>query len=315
MPEPKYRKCLPQLQGKTMLTDGGLETCLIFHDGIELPYFAAFDLLRNQSGRETLKKYYHPYIDLALKHGTGLVLETPTWRANRNWGDQLGYNSKALVQINLDAVEMLCALRDQFEAQNSPMVVSGNIGPRGDGYVADNKMDASEAENYHMEQIKTFAGSSADMIAVLTMNYVEEALGVARAAAAADIPACIAFTVETDGRLPSGQPLGEAIEQVDHETSAKPAYYMVNCAHPSHFESVLKTGEDWTERVWAVRANASCMSHAELDEAETLDEGDPEAFGRECTELRQHLPNLSIFGGCCGTDHRHVASIAQNLKM
>jgi S-methylmethionine-dependent homocysteine/selenocysteine methylase len=140
------------------------------------------------------------------------------------------------------------------------------------------------------------------------MTYVDEAIGVTRAAQDAVIPAAISFTVETDGDLPSGQALGEAIEEVDRATDSGPAYYMINCAHPTHFDSVLDGG-DWVGRIRGLRANASTCSHAELDEAEDLDDGDPQDLGARYGELRDRLPALNVVGGCCGTDHRHIGEI------
>ena len=141
------------------------------------------------------------------------------------------------------------------------------------------------------------------------MNYAEEASGIARAAREAGMPVALSFTVETDGRLPTGQPLNEAIAQVDSETGAYPAYYMINCAHPTHFDTVLAPESEWINRIGGLRANASRMSHAELDEAEELDAGDPVELGQEYADLKRHLPNLTVLGGCCGTDHRHIEQI------
>lgn len=307
----RYRDRLPQLHGQPMLTDGGLETTLIFHNGLDLPHFAAFDLLRTQEGCDAIRDYYRPYARLAAETGKGFILDSPTWRASRDWGDKLGYSAQALAQVNRDAIALLAGLRDELETPRAPVVIAGDVGPRGDGYDPSHRMSADEARAYHAEQIDVLAATGADMIAVLTMNYVEEALGVTLAAREAGIPAAISFTVETDGRLPTGQPLGEAIEQVDAETGNAPAYFMINCAHPTHFAATVAAGGRWTERVLGLRANASCMSHEELDNAEELDDGDPAELGRQYRDMQGHLPNLAVFGGCCGTDHRHIGEIAR----
>jgi homocysteine S-methyltransferase len=240
------------------------------------------------------------------------VLETPTWRANADWGAKLGYSPQALAAINRQAIDLMAELRACFETAQTPLVISGNIGPRGDGYDPGRQMSADEAADYHAEQIAIFRDTAADMVSAFTMNYVEEAIGIARAAAAAGVPAAISFTVETDGRLPTGDTLRQAITRVDDATGGTPAYYMINCAHPTHFEAVLDD-ELIRARVRGLRANASTLSHAELDEAEELDEGDPADLGARCGALRSALPNLNVFGGCCGTDHRHVAAIAAAL--
>jgi S-methylmethionine-dependent homocysteine/selenocysteine methylase len=309
----KYRHRLPQLDAHLFLTDGGLETTLIFHDGIDLPYFAAFDLLKSDDGRATLRRYFDRYAAIAKARGTGLVLETPTWRANPDWAAKLGYDASALVEVNRRAVDLLLDVRRDHESATTPIVISGNLGPRGDGYVAGKRMSADEAAAYHEAQVATFAQTDADMVAAFTMNYVEEAIGVVRAAQAHAMPVAIAFTVETDGRLPSGMPLAEAIDATDRATGGGPAYHMINCAHPTHFERVIRDDARLRERVRGLRANASKRSHAELDESTDLDAGDPVELGAQYRALRTHLPNLTIVGGCCGTDHRHVDAMGAAL--
>ncbi|SON53687.1 homocysteine methyltransferase [Hartmannibacter diazotrophicus] len=304
-----YRHHLPQLSGQQFLTDGGLETTLVFHDGFDLPHFAAFDLMRTAEGRAHLKDYYRRYARLAQDFGVGLIIETPTWRAQPGWGARIGYNPVALEAINRECIELGREIRAEFETPQTPYVISGNLGPRGDGYQVGTAMSAAEAEDYHAWQIGIFADAGADMVALLTATYVEEAIGVARAAKVAGLPCAISFTLETDGRLPSGQPLKEAILQADGETGEAPAYYMINCAHPTHFQDVLASDAPWLERIRGIRANASRMSHAELDNSETLDEGDPRELGGQYGDLLERLPGLSVFGGCCGTDHRHVEAI------
>jgi S-methylmethionine-dependent homocysteine/selenocysteine methylase len=304
---------LPQLSGGLFLTDGGLETTLIFHDGVELPHFASFTLLDSAKGVARLSDYYRRYAEIALAAELGFVFEGASWRANRDWGAKLGYSPAALADVNRRSIALMAELRNELETPTSPMVISGNIGPRGDGYDPGRKMSAAAAEAYHAEQIGTFAETEADMVAAFTMNYVEEAIGAARAAAAANIPAAIAFTVETDGRLPTGQPLKDAVEEVDEATGGAPAYFMINCAHPTHFGSVLASGEPWARRIRGIRANASRRSHAELDGATDLDAGDPAELGRDYRELMRKLPGINVVGGCCGTDHRHVEAICRSI--
>jgi homocysteine S-methyltransferase len=301
----RYRTQLPPLSGDVFITDGGMETTLIFHEGIDLPLFAAFDLLKDDEGRAALRAYYASYVELARERGVGIVLDTPTWRASRDWGAQLGYSAGELDAVNRAAVSLVGELRDADDT----IVISGCIGPRGDGYRADDRMTAAEAEDYHAAQIASFAATEADLVSALTLTYVDEAVGVVRAASKAGMPAVVSFTVETDGLLPSGMTLQEAIERVDAETESAAAYFMINCAHPTHFEHVLEDGAPWVARIGGLRANASAKSHAELDESETLDEGDPVDLGRRYGALRSRLPAASVVGGCCGTDHRHVAEI------
>ena len=293
------------------ITDGGLETTLLFHDGYELPEFAAFDLLTQPGGYETLQNYYRSYIILARANEVGFILESPTWRASRKWGDKLGYSSGDLREINRKSIALLQDLRDIWESGKTDVVISGCIGPRGDGYNVSEKMTAEDARKYHLEQIETLSETQADLVSAFTINYTEEAVGISQAAEAAGIPAVISFTVGTDGRLPSGQPLGEAVTTVDQATGNGPAYYMINCAHPSHFKGALNNEEPWLKRIRGIRANASAKSHAELDAAVDLDEGDPTDLGARYAELKNQWRHFNIFGGCCGTDHRHVEEICK----
>jgi len=287
-----------------------METTLIFHEGLELPEFAAFPLLEHEEGTRALRDYYAPYLDIARRMGTGFVLEAPTWRANPDWAEKLGYSPGRLDALNRRAIALLEDVRARAEAAGQPIVISGCIGPQGDGYSPATRMSAADAQAYHATQIASFRATAADMVAALTMTYPEEAVGVARAAEEAGMPSAISFTVETDGRLPSGHALGEAIEHVDAETGAAPAYYMINCAHPTHFADVVEEAGPWRDRIRGLRANASARSHAELDEATELDAGDPADLGARHAALRGALPDLRVLGGCCGTDHRHVAEIA-----
>lgn len=311
-----YRKRLPQLDAGTFVTDGGIETSLIFHQGLELPSFAAFVLLANDEGRKELRRYYRPYLEIAAGAGFGLILESPTWRANPDWADAVGYTAESLVAANRAAIGLMEELREEVADRVPAVVISGCVGPQGDGYSPERMLSADEAEEYHSTQIEAFARTAADMVCAITMTYAAEATGVTRAARAAGLPAAISFTVETDGRLPSGQPLGEAIQEVDDATAGGPAYFMVNCAHPTHFTGVLEAGAGsaWASRVRGLRANASTLSHAELDAAEELDEGDPADLARRYAELRRWLPELNVLGGCCGTDHRHLAAICAEWR-
>ena len=296
---------VPAPDGPGFVTDGGLETDLIFNRGLDLPEFAAFPLLDDDAGRAALRDYYAAYADIARAAGTGLVLATPTWRANADWAAKVGYDAPALDRVNREAVAFVAALRGEW-GDLGPVALSGQVGPRGDGYVAGETPTPDEAEAYHRAQVESFAAGGADVVEALTMTSPEEALGVVRAANATGIPVGILFTVETDGRLPEGTPLRAAVEQVDGEGDV--AYFGVNCAHPEHVLPGLAHG-DWLERIVEIRPNASTKTHAELDEAEELDDGDPVALAGLVAELRGTLPMLGVVGGCCGTDARHVAAL------
>ncbi len=311
----KYRKNLPQLGDGLLLTDGGIETTLIFHDGLELPHFAAFHLLKDEKGTDALRRYYACYAAIAKANGVGFILESPTWRASPDWGAKLGYSPAALAQANRQSIALMGELRNEFEGKGTPIVVSGCVGPRGDGYDPGAVMSVGEAQAYHAEQIGVLAETEADMVTAITMTNASEAIGVTRAAQAAGMPVAISFTLETDGKLPTGQSLGEAIAEVDAATRKGPAYYMINCAHPTHFEATLSGKGAWIKRIRGIRANASRRSHAELNEAPDLDAGNPVELGREYRALLERHPQINVLGGCCGTDHRHVEQICAACKM
>jgi S-methylmethionine-dependent homocysteine/selenocysteine methylase len=308
---PQHRDSLPQLAGDPFLTEGGIGTTLLFHEKIDLPCFAHFPLLLTEEGRATLTRFFEPYLDLARRHQVGMILDTPTWRANADWGAKLGYDAEALAEVNRTAVRFLDALRRRHAPASLPLVLNGLIGPRGDGYTAEAAMTAENAAAYHRPQIAVFQDSEADMVSACTLTFVEEAIGIAMASRAVKMPLAISFTLGTDGRLPSGQTLGSAIDETDAATGSYPAYYMINCAHPVHFEAVLTGGARWLDRIRGIRANASTKCHGDLDAASELDIGDPHDLGRRYATLRGRLPKLNVLGGCCGTDHRHIAAICE----
>ncbi len=307
----KYRNNLPQHSDRVFLSDGGLETTLMFDDRFDLPFAEVFVLLDSHEGMRTLRDYFRRYAEMARAAGFGFVLESPTWRSNRDWGARLGYSERALAGINRRAIDLLVEIREEFETEASPMVISGCVGPRGDGYDPGDVMTPAEAEDFHARQVGIFAETEADLVSAFTMTNVSEATGFTRAAQAAGIPAVVSFTLETDGCLPTGQTLREAIETVDGATNAGPAYYMINCAHPTHFEGALEAGEAWVKRLRGLRANASKKSHAELDDCGVLDSGDPVDLGHHYRRLRKRLGHVNVVGGCCGTDHRHIEEIGK----
>jgi len=296
------------------LADGGLETTIIFHHGIDLNHFAAFELLNDETGKQSLKNYYTPYINVASKYGLNYILETPTWRANPDWMLKLGYTDDAIHPTNKAAISFLRDMITELPGNSPNIVISGCIGPRGDGYIAEKCMTPAESNQYHYEQIKAFADAKADVVTAMTINYSSEAIGIALAAKSLNVPVVISFTVETDGKLPNGETLSDAIEKTDAATDKYVSHFMINCAHPNHFKHVLKDNGQWKSRIRGVRANASQKSHAELNESDTLDAGDKCDLAKEYRELAQLLPDLKIVGGCCGTDSSHVEEICRSLS-
>jgi S-methylmethionine-dependent homocysteine/selenocysteine methylase len=287
------------------VSDGGLETDLIFNRGVDLPEFASFPLVEDERGRALLRDYYDGYAAVARRVGAGLTLESPTWRANPDWAAKVGYDAAALARVNRAAISFLHQLRESYAGLDDVRII-GAVGPRGDGYVAGEKTGPDRAAAYHRLQVEAFADAGVDVVAGYTITSPEEGIGIARAARQAGVPVLVGFTVETDGRLPDGTLLREAVALVEAEEA--PDGFVVNCAHPTHIAPALDEGE-WLDRIVQVNPNASTLSHAELDAAEELDAGDLALLTSSYDGLRERLPGLAVVGGCCGTDARHVAAL------
>src|SRR3954451_14408645 len=284
------------------LTDGGLETSLIFHQGIDLPMFAAFPLVQQADGRSALRAYWKPYLAVAREFSAAMVVDTATWRASRDWGEQLGYDEASLREVNAEAVGLATELAGALDTAT----VNGVVGPRADGYVVGEAMTPEQAADYHAPQIRALASAGVDQVTAVTLTYPDEAVGFLEASEAAGVPAMVSFTVETDGRLPSGHGLRDAVGLVDEQTDHAALGFMINCAHPSHFEVTLRDDGEWLHRIRGLRPNASSRSHAELDATDQLDRGDPDNLADRCRQLMQRLPDLDLLGGCCGTDELHI---------
>jgi homocysteine S-methyltransferase len=301
---------VPELSGELMLSDTGLETELIFHQGVDLPLFAAFVVSETPEGRDRIIQWTRDHADIAIQNGLGVALGSETWRASSDWGDQLGYDAARLDQVNQRSIEMLREIAGDLDAGDLPVRLGGTLGPRSDGYQPTLMMTAEQAQAYHLPQLRSFATAGADRATAMTLGYVAEAAGIARASAQVDLPVMLGFTVETDGRLPDGTTLKDAVERTDEASDGSAAGYLINCAHPDHLASAFADLGPWTTRLIGLRPNASRRSHAELDEAPDLDDGDPVELGRQVAELRAAIPSIALIGGCCGTDLRHAQAIA-----
>jgi S-methylmethionine-dependent homocysteine/selenocysteine methylase len=307
----KYRNNLPQMSGGFFLKDGGLETTLVFNEGFALPEFAAFDLVNDDDGREAISRQRRSFAAVARDHSVGLILEAPTWRASRDWAVKLGYTAETLANAIHKSVKLVGEIRNEFESANTPIVLSGAMGPRADGYNPKEFMTVEQAEEYHSTQIGTFVDTDVDMVAAFTMTYVNEAVGIVKAAQSAKMPVAISFTLGTDGCLPAGPSLVAAIEQVDTDTGGGPNYYMINCVHPIYFMETLAYDDHRLKRVQGLMPNASSKSHEELDESQELDEGNPTELAEQLREIRKGMPWVNILAGCCGTDSRFAKNICE----
>ncbi|WP_216859404.1 homocysteine S-methyltransferase family protein [Sulfitobacter aestuariivivens] len=292
------------------MADFGIETAMIFHEGLDLPHFAAFTLYGRPEGRQALGRAAERSFAVAKEAGTGLVLDAETWRANLPWGAVMDLGRDEIAAINAQAVTYARMWRDQNETAQTPVAVNGVLGPLGDGYVPETAPDADEATMDYLTSARAIAVAGADLASAITMTSSAEATGAARAMRDAGLAHAICFTVETDGRLPSGETVGAAIDAVDAEQT-EPLFYGINCAHPAHFADALDIPQ--ARKIGMIRANASRLSHVELDAMDTLDAGDPEEWGQLCAGLAQMMPWLRLIGGCCGTDHRHLGCAARCL--
>lgn len=303
---------LPQLNKQHMTCGGGFETWMQYVDGFELRHFCAFELLNDERGVACLRDYQRKLVEAAVANKFGVINEGLHYRASRDWGELIGFSSEALEEINIRGIEFYKDFAREYDSPDTPMLVGGVIGPRGDAYNVGRTPNAAEAEDYHSEQILTFKKAGADIVSALTFSSTEEAVGIARAAKAADIPVVISFFVAKGGRLNGGETLEEAITKVDAATGNAPAYYMINCTHPTEFEPALTDGA-WTERLGGFMPNAVAMETLDLCKLGHLEDGDPKELGGQMATLARRFPHIHVWGGCCGTDGRHIGQITQQV--
>lgn len=305
-------KKLPQQAGKLMSTAGGFETWMQYVEGFKLRHFCGFELLNDARGLSCLKDYHRKAVEAAVANGFGMINEGLHYRASRDWGELIGFSREALAEINIRGIEFYREIAREYASPETPMLVSGAIGPRGDAYNVGRTPDAAEAEDYHSEQILTFRTAGADLVTAMTFSSVEETIGVARAAKSAELPVVISFFVARSGRLKGGETLEEAISRVDSATGNAPEYYMINCTHPTEFEPGLTPG-GWTARLGGFMPNAVAMETLSLCKLGHLEDGDPDELGAQMATLARRFPHIHVWGGCCGTDGRHIGQITRQV--
>jgi S-methylmethionine-dependent homocysteine/selenocysteine methylase len=303
---------LPQLNGQNMACGWGFETWLQFKDGFELRHFCAFELLNDTRGLACLTDYHRKLVEGAVEHGFGVINDGLHYRASSDWGNMIGFSREALAEINIRGIEFYKDFAREYQSDTTPMLVGGSIGPRGDAYDIGRVESAAEAEDYHSEQIITLRDAGADLVTAATFSNVEEAIGFARAAKAAHIPSVISM-VAKGGNLNDGTPLADAVTRIDAATGNAPLYYMVNCTHPTEFEPGLTEGE-WTKRLGGFLPNAVAMELLSLCSLGHLEDGDPEELGGQMAALSKRFPHVYVWGGCCGTDGRHIGQIARQVS-
>ncbi|WP_135501055.1 homocysteine S-methyltransferase family protein [Roseovarius aestuariivivens] len=307
-----HARDLPQSQGRLMTCGGGFETWLQYVDGFELRHFCAFELIDDPRGRACLADYHRKLVEAAVANGVGVINEGLHYRASRDWGTLIGYSREALEEINIRGIEFYKDFAREYKSEATPMLVGGVIGPRGDAYNVGRTPDEAEAEDYHAEQILTFKKAGADLVTAATFSSVAEATGLTRAAKAAGMPVVISFFVAKGGKLKGGETLEEAIAQVDAATDSAPAYYMINCTHPTEFMPGLDDG-GWVRRLGGFMPNAVAMDTLDLCKLGHLEDGDPAELGGQMADLARRYPHINVWGGCCGTDGRHIGEITRQV--
>jgi S-methylmethionine-dependent homocysteine/selenocysteine methylase len=295
-----------------MTSAGGFETWLQYVDGFTLRHFCGFELLNDARGLSCLKDYHRKVVEAAIANGFGVINEGLHYRASRDWGELTGFSREALEEINIRGIEFYKAFAREYASPETPMIVGGVIGPRGDAYNVGRTPGAAEAEDYHSEQILTFRKAGADLVTALTFSSVEEAIGLARAAKSAGLPVVISFIVARGGRLKGGETIEDAISRVDAASGDTPAYYMINCTHPTEFEPGLTEGR-WNGRLGGFMPNAVAMETLDLCKLGHLEDGDPEELGGQMATLARRFPQVNVWGGCCGTDSRHIGRITRQV--
>ena len=295
-----------------MTTAGGFETWMQYVDGFKLRHFCGFELLDDARGLVCLRDFHRKVVEAAVANGFGVINEGLHYRASRDWGRLIGYDKAALAEINLRGIAFYQDFAREYATPTTPMPVGGAIGPRGDAYNVGRTPDADEAEAYHSEQIETFRTAGADHVTAMTFSSITEAIGLARAAKAAGMPVVISFLVARGGRLKGGETIEAAITAVDAATGAAPVHYMINCTHPTEFEPGLTPG-GWMARLGGFMPNAVAMETLDLCQLGHLEDGDPVELGQQMAALARRFPHINVWGGCCGTDGRHIGEITKQV--
>lgn len=303
----------PREDGLLYLAEGGVETEIMYRHGHRLREFAMFELMDDPAAVTDMRDMYRRYLDVAARHGFAVLMAGFDYRASPDWGDKLGYSPEGLREMQHKCIDFLRDAARPYADQLPRVAVAGCIGPRGDAYALNHDITAEEAEAYHAIQMDTLRDCGVDIVWAATINNVPEAVGIARAAAAAGLPLNLSFTLDSDHRLQSGPSLREAIEATDAQAgAAQPDSYGINCSHPLEFEPALEPG-DWVRRIRSLRPNAAKMDKVALCQLGHIEEGDPEDLGRTMGDLARRMPDVDIWGGCCGTWDKHFDRIAHHV--
>lgn len=270
-------------------------------------------LIYTIAGRTALETICCQYLETGHRYDLPLLLSTPTWRAGR---DRIAAAGLEGSDLNGDNFRFLAELRDRYGEYAKKVAICGLMSCRGDAYKPEETMTELAAAEFHQWQANALASAGVDLLLAATLPALSEAVGLARSQAITGLPYMISFVVRPDGTLLDGTSLHKAIITIDSTVSPPPLSYMINCTHASIFRSALLHKDNSSplvrERVIGILANTAALSPEELDASPDLVEEAPETFGRAVSSLYSEL-NLKVLGGCCGTDNRHIESLAQEL--
>lgn len=303
----------PRLDDRIYITEGGIETEILYKWGFELPEFSMYPLLDNADAMKTIHAMFDRVFAAAAAHDAGIVLAGLDYRASPDWAEKIGYSRDQLDAFIHRNIAFLKGRREAHADRVRDVYIAATCGPRGDAYGTGGTITEDEAEAYHAFQIAASKAAGADLVIGITFNNIPESIGFVRAAQDVGIPVGISLTLTPEGVMRSGPSLQQAVEEIDAATDGAAAWFGTNCAHPVEFEPALNGGA-WTDRLRYVRPNASKMDKIALCKLGHLEDGDPEELGGQMADLKRRFPQADILGGCCGTDERHLGEIARRAR-
>ncbi|MCB8822139.1 homocysteine S-methyltransferase family protein [Microvirga rosea] len=302
--------------GVVFLTDGGIETRLIYEFSLGLRDFASFPELFDSRGRAALRKVYTSYLDVAAQSGRPMLIGSPTWRAHPDGLRHAGFGEPDdLTRVNTEAVSFLRELRREMKLEKQ-VYIAGVIGPRGDGYRAEGAPQTEEAQHYHHAQARALADAGVDFLYAPTFASRTELIGVALAMAGTGCTYALAPVINGHGDLPDGSSLSEVISFIDATVQPRPLYYLTGCVHASTFSDAVADDDRlqplMPKRLVGMKANASALPPEKLNDLDHVEGDEPAAFARGILNLHNKY-SLRILGGCCGTDAGHIRALAEGL--
>ena len=300
----------PLLPGLRYLAEGGQETELMYGHGFDLPEFALFPLLDNPAAAAKLTAMYRAVLDVAVRHRLGVLLGGLDYRASPDWAERLGFDAAQLAEYQIRSIDFLRQVSQPYRKRLPHILVAGCVGPQGDAYHRNEAVTETSAQAYHSTQMANLAAADVDVVEAMTFTSAEEAIGVIRAARAHDLPIVVSFMIDSAGAADGSWSFRKMIETVDSATDGYALFYGINCSHPVEFEPQLAEPGEWLDRIGLLRPNASAKDKTELCQIGHLERGDPADLALRMERLAERMPDVRIWGGCCGTWDEHLERIA-----